>query len=325
MPTKNKMAASTIGSADAAVPVVPLLDRSQQLLSPIGLKGRETLDTLRPQILEKLGSLDLIDRPSEKQEGDSLEQKLPSVDATTRDLLLLKWQYLQAGSDYSLDVLRQSGFQLVAHEPKDSAMTEYLARISGIVTEAELRGHLFPTTELFDELESEKNKGVIHVFLHPPVYTCHEADAWSQDGSRGENVASMKNLFVKEKKKNCIGLGLVSAMVSTEVAFKSMPNLKQPSFAPPEVLCSVLGLLPGSVTPFGLLNYDSTAASAGHERTNTKDLQFFLDPAVEEKEFVAFHPNSCAATLRMRTEEFVDFMEQRFPGGAVQRQICQMK
>ena len=110
----------------------------------------------------------------------------------------------------------------------------------------------------------------------------------------------MKNLFLKDKKKNFF---LISAAVNTEIKLKTVKFAKQVSFASAEALEEKLKLLPGSVTPFGLLDDD-----AG-------EVQFHLDPKVladegESCPTVGFHPNACNATVYMKAMDFVEFLEK---------------
>lgn len=153
----------------------------------------------------------------------------------------------------------------------------------------------------------------LEFLLHPPVYTCEQGAKLCQRpmmscdivGNPGEPLSSlhcftMKNLFLKDKKKNFY---LLSACQETEVRMKKLKFAKQLSFASPEALREKLGVLPGSVTPFGLLNDTHQA------------VEFHLDPKVLSSQagknaLIEFHPNACNATVCMKVGDFVDFMEQ---------------
>lgn len=85
---------------------------------------------------------------------------------------------------------------------------------------------------------------------HPPVYTVEESKAM-----RGELPGGhCKNLFLKDKKG---GYWLVVALEDARIelgrldAVIGSPRL---SFASPDRLWSALGVRPGSVTPFALIN-----------------------------------------------------------------------
>ncbi|CAE7399592.1 proX [Symbiodinium sp. CCMP2456] len=141
----------------------------------------------------------------------------------------------------------------------------------------------------------------LEIVLHAPVYTCEQAEQLCPNPEmNGGKAMQMKNLFLKDKKKNFF---LVSAAVNTEIKLKAVKFAKQVSFASAEALEEKLKLLPGSVTPFGLLNDE-----AG-------EVQFHLDPKVladegESCPTVGFHPNACNATVYMQAVDFVEFLEK---------------
>ena len=85
---------------------------------------------------------------------------------------------------------------------------------------------------------------------HPPVFTVEEARAL-----RGEIPgAHCKNLFLKDKKGV---LWLVVCLEEARVDLKSLPDKigsARISFGSAELLREVLGVEPGSVTPFALVN-----------------------------------------------------------------------
>jgi len=143
----------------------------------------------------------------------------------------------------------------------------------------------------------ETNKSTT-LYLHPPVYTCEQA---SKFGGGNHPHAAMKNLFLKDKKKN---LFLVSALVDTEVQLKKLRPKGAASgglsFASYDDLFEVLGLLPGSVTPFGLLN------------DKEKKVTWCLDEnaLTGEQEFLGFHPNACNATLGVHRDVLTRFIEE---------------
>jgi len=85
---------------------------------------------------------------------------------------------------------------------------------------------------------------------HPPAFTVEDSKAF-----RGELTgAHCKNLFLKDKK------GDIWLVVSLEDRTIDMKDLRQRigsnhlSFGKPELLMEILGIEPGSVTPFALIN-----------------------------------------------------------------------
>jgi len=87
-------------------------------------------------------------------------------------------------------------------------------------------------------------------YAHAPVFTVEEAQ-----GLRGSLPGGhTKNLFLKDKKG---GLWLVVARESLAVDLNALAKaLGSPrfSFGAPELLIATLGVPPGSVTPFALMN-----------------------------------------------------------------------
>lgn len=151
----------------------------------------------------------------------------------------------------------------------------------------------------------------INLYVHPPVYTCDQAERFVQPSV--VKSAHMKNLFVKDKKKN---LFLISALVDTEIKLgklklKGMAN-GGASFASNDVLLEALGLIPGSVTPFGLIN-DSMAKidrRDGDKLPFVPKVTYYLDKNALDYEYLAFHPNACNATVDIHRATFVDFIER---------------
>jgi Ala-tRNA(Pro) deacylase len=93
--------------------------------------------------------------------------------------------------------------------------------------------------------------GIAHrTYTHPPVFTVAEAAALRGALPGGH----CKSLFLKDKKG---GLWLVVAIEERRVDLKRLAEaLGAPrfSFGSPALLYEVLGILPGSVTPFALAN-----------------------------------------------------------------------
>ncbi|MBI3675125.1 MAG: prolyl-tRNA synthetase associated domain-containing protein [Proteobacteria bacterium] len=87
-------------------------------------------------------------------------------------------------------------------------------------------------------------------FSHAPVFTVEEAKAL-----RGTIVGGhTKNLFLKDKKD---GLWLVVAREKVRIDLNALAKLlgsPRFSFGSPELLIATLGIPPGSVTPFALMN-----------------------------------------------------------------------
>ncbi|MBU8848383.1 MAG: prolyl-tRNA synthetase associated domain-containing protein, partial [Desulfobacterales bacterium] len=85
---------------------------------------------------------------------------------------------------------------------------------------------------------------------HPAVYTVEEADLHHE----GIDGVHSKNLFFKDKKKK---LFLVVTLSDKPIKIKEVAKkigAKSPSFGKPDLLAEVLGVIPGAVTPFAVIN-----------------------------------------------------------------------
>jgi Ala-tRNA(Pro) deacylase len=128
---------------------------------------------------------------------------------------------------------------------------------------------------------------------HPPVYTVEEAELhW-------ENItgAHCKNLFLRNKKgKNHY---LVIAKSEKRVDLKALTSRlgeDRLSFASPERMMRYLGLEPGAVSPFGLINDGENAVVV------------VIDMDLREASHVNFHPNVNTATVGITYVDFEKFL-----------------
>lgn len=110
--------------------------------------------------------------------------------------------------------------------------------------------------------------------------------------------AHTKNLFLRNKKGD--RHYLLVAQSRTPVDLKSIRVLLEESslsFASPERLKARLGLTPGSVSPFGLIN------------DTAREVSVLLDEALSGHDMVNFHPNRNTATLTLSHADFRRFLE----------------
>ncbi|MBU1340634.1 MAG: prolyl-tRNA synthetase associated domain-containing protein [Proteobacteria bacterium] len=128
---------------------------------------------------------------------------------------------------------------------------------------------------------------------HPAVYTVEEADL--QHG--GIEGVHSKNLFFKDKKKN---LFLVVTLSDKPIQIKEVAKkigAKSPSFGKSDLLAQVLGVIPGAVTPFAVIN------AAGHP------LKVILDEEMMENDLLNFHPLVNTATTTIAAKDLIKFFE----------------
>ena len=110
--------------------------------------------------------------------------------------------------------------------------------------------------------------------------------------------ADAKNLFVRDDKKQHYYLITVQGDKRVDLkSFRKMHGLRSLSFASAEELYELLGLIPGAVTPLGLLNDDG------------RRVQLFLDEAFQGG-LIGAHPNDNTATVWLRTADLVRLLEE---------------
>ncbi len=127
---------------------------------------------------------------------------------------------------------------------------------------------------------------------HAPVFTVEEAKQVHGDMPGGH----CKNLFCKDEKGV---LWLIVALQDSVINLKAAPakiGSKRLTFGKPELLMEVLGVEPGSVTPFGLIN-DTSA------RTNV-----ILDEAMMKLPLLNFHPLKNTASTAISSEGLLTFI-----------------
>lgn len=109
-----------------------------------------------------------------------------------------------------------------------------------------------------------------------------------------------KNLFVRDDKKKNYYLITVRGNKRVDLKkFKKDNNLRNLSFTSEEELLDLMGLKPGSVSPFGLLN----------DKENK--VKFYLDKTFTEGEcIIGVHPNDNTATVWLKTEDLVSIIEE---------------
>ena len=136
--------------------------------------------------------------------------------------------------------------------------------------------------------------GIAHrTYSHPPVFTVEEAKSLRGSLPGGH----CKSLFLKDKKA---GLWLVVALEECRVDLKGLADrLGAPrfSFGSAELLHEVLGVRPGSVTPFAAIN-DSASRVA-----------VVLQRAMLAHEPLNYHPLENDRTTAIAPADLVRFLE----------------
>lgn len=130
-------------------------------------------------------------------------------------------------------------------------------------------------------------------FDHEPVFTVEQAKKVHDDVPGGH----CKNLFCKDEKGV---LWLIVALEDAAIDLKAAPakiGSRRLSFGKPELLIEVLGIEPGSVTPFSLIN-DQVG------RVNV-----ILDEAMMKRDPLNFHPLKNDATTTIAASDLLVFIK----------------
>ena len=109
-----------------------------------------------------------------------------------------------------------------------------------------------------------------------------------------------KNLFVRDDKKR--NYYLITVRGNKRVDLKKFRNdnvIRPLSFASADDLKNIMDLVPGAVTPFGLLN--------------DKDLKvtFYLDKDFfKDEQIIGIHPNDNTATIWLKVTDLIDIIKE---------------
>ncbi|MDP3533103.1 MAG: prolyl-tRNA synthetase associated domain-containing protein [Alphaproteobacteria bacterium] len=143
-------------------------------------------------------------------------------------------------------------------------------------------------------LDFLKNHSIdFELYQHVSVFTTSESEKIKQDIPG----AHSKNLFLKDKKKNYVLLSVLDTKKVDLTAFSKSYGKGRFSFASDEDLMYFLGVIPGSVTPYGLLN------------DIARNVIFYLDQDFLKSDHVNFHPLRNDMTLNVSTYDFLKFCE----------------
>jgi Ala-tRNA(Pro) deacylase len=141
-------------------------------------------------------------------------------------------------------------------------------------------------------IKLDKSSYLYKLYRHEPLFTVGDSV-----NKRGKiEGAHSKNLFLKNKKNKFF---LFSCLETTKIDLKKLSktlDLGNISFARDEYLKKILGVLPGSVTPFGLLN------------DTDEEVEFYLDKAFLSEKIVNFHPLVNTSTLSLAISDFMNFL-----------------
>ncbi len=108
-----------------------------------------------------------------------------------------------------------------------------------------------------------------------------------------------KNLFVRDdKKKNYYLITMKGDKKIDLKEFGKKNHTRRLSFVSESDLMNMMGLMPGSVTPFGILN------------DKNLNVHFFIDKSfMEDSHIIGVHPNENTATVWLKVEDLIDIIK----------------
>jgi Ala-tRNA(Pro) deacylase len=129
---------------------------------------------------------------------------------------------------------------------------------------------------------------------HPPLYTVADSQSLRGEIPGGHT----KNLFLKDKKDNFF---LVSVGEDAVVDLKQIHTIigaaSRVSFGKPEMLMELLGVIPGAVTVFGLIN------------DTQRRVKVVLDQDLMAHDVINAHPLINEATTSIASADLIRFVE----------------
>jgi Ala-tRNA(Pro) deacylase len=132
------------------------------------------------------------------------------------------------------------------------------------------------------------------IIEHPPVYTVDETKEYV-DELEGMKC---KNLFLKNQKGNKHYLLITDH--EKKINLKELAKIlgeKGLGFASERRLKKYLGLTPGSVSPFGVINDEN------------KEVIIIINECLKKEEKINFHPNINTETINLPYKDFEKFLK----------------
>lgn len=129
---------------------------------------------------------------------------------------------------------------------------------------------------------------------HPPLATIEDAKFFWKDYNSGR----CKNIFFRNHKGNRHYLVILEHLRQLDIHdLEKRLGQGKLSFASDQRLKKYLGVEPGSVTPFGLIN----------DKEN--HVYLFIDEKLKDYDRLAFHPNVNTASLVISRVDFLKFLD----------------
>lgn len=130
---------------------------------------------------------------------------------------------------------------------------------------------------------------------HPAAHTTAEADEYIA----GRPGVRTKTMFLRGKKKKKFYMVIMDDKKPMDFhKFQDLTGAKRVSMAHPEDLEEQLGLAPGIVSPFGLLN------------NTAHNVQVYIDQDIVDEPIQTFHPNENTHTIFIKTPDLIKFLKE---------------
>ena len=159
--------------------------------------------------------------------------------------------------------------------------------------------------DVTSDIQQPKTDGDLFAFLdslgiahatktHAPVFTVAESVALRDEIPGGHT----KNLFLKDKKDNYFLLTVEeNASVDLKTIHTVIGAASRVSFGKPEKLMEYLGVIPGAVTAFGIIN------------DTGRNVKLILDENLMQNDVINAHPLRNDATTSIGAGDLLRFIE----------------
>ena len=146
-------------------------------------------------------------------------------------------------------------------------------------------------------LEALEALGILYErYEHPPLASAADAAPHWQS----IDATHTKNLFLRNQKGTRHYLVVIELLKRADLrAVAAQLGEGKLSFGSPEQLMTLLGVTPGSVSPFGLIH------------DTAREVRVCLDQDLKAGRRISFHPNINTATLVLTFADFERFLASR--------------
>ena len=129
---------------------------------------------------------------------------------------------------------------------------------------------------------------------HEAAFTTEQADKYIE----GIEGVRTKTMFLTDKKKTQWFLLVMDDVNRLDMArFEEITGAKRMKMASAESLLEKMGLTPGSVSIFGLLN------------NADRDINVYIEKAIINEARMSFHPNTNTMTLFLDTTDLLKYLD----------------